>query len=262
MDKHLIRQAILGNNLLWRCAFTDELVILPEYDLTYTFGVDQHFMSSCQRINVPAENVSQVITQVESFYRQRRKPVSFYLDPSTQPADFVQTLVQYGYQEYQAEEEIWWSFDLKNSIPNFPAVSGLKIVECRQRQQFEDHLHAAMAGYQDFKFWASLLSKSFRKSLDGVDVIHYVAYKDNLPVSCSTLGIYLDIAFLINTAVVPAYRRQGIHTQMMLRRLQDAQSLGAKIAFYQTDFDNDASIATGRKVGFSEAFRRRLFTKD
>lgn len=261
-DKSQIRKTILGNNLLWRCTFTDELVVTPEYDLTYTFGVDARFMSSCQRINISEDNLGKEISQIEHFYKSRNKPPSFYLEPSTNPSTLETVLVERGYYELKAEEEVWWNLDLNNRFPDYNSVNGLIVAECRNRSQFEDHLKAAVEGYKDFKFWASLLSKSYRKPLDGVDVYHYVAYLDNIPVSCSTLGIYFDTAYLINTCVIPNYRRRGIHTAMMLKRIDEAKKLGAKIAFYQTDYDNEASIATGKKVGFQEAFRRRIFTKD
>jgi ribosomal protein S18 acetylase RimI-like enzyme len=67
---------------------------------------------------------------------------------------------------------------------------------------------------------------------------------------------------LINTAVIPEARRKGIHTALMMQRLVDAKKFGAKVAFYQTDFDNEASIGTGKKIGFEEGFRRRLFVKE
>lgn len=218
-------------------------------------------MSSAQRLAIPDDHLSQELDLIEDFYRQRHKPATIQLDPATLPHDLEQELVRRGYKEFKKEEEVWWDLDLTQAI-QLPPTKGLEIVECRKREHFEDHLEAAMKGYKDFKFWASLLSKSYRRPGDGINVVHYVGYMDNQPVSCASLGTYFDIALFINVAVVPEYRKKGIHTSLMLRRIKDGLELGAKLAYYQTDFDNLASIATGKKVGFKEAFRRRVYYKD
>lgn len=262
MDDFLIRKAIHGNNLLWRCTFTDEMVSTPFYDLTYTFGVDAKFMSSAQRLSIPTNKLNSELDLIEKFYFQRNKPVSIQIDPATSPSNLETILKERGYKEFQKEEEVWWYYDLIHESPKLDIIRGLEIIECKKREHFEDHLKAAMKGYEDFKFWASLLSKSFRKPIDGINVVHYVGYMDNQPVACASLGTYFEIAFFINVAVIPEYRKRGIHTSMMLRRIKDSLELGAQVAYYQTDFDNLASIATGKKVGFKEAFRRRVLFKD
>lgn len=262
MKKHQIQEAIHGNNLLWRCVFTDELVTSPLYDLTYTFGVDSKFMSSAQRLNLDSETeLKKELEKIEAHYAIRNKPSSIYLDPATEPKNLKQKLIDRGYKEEKSEEEVWWGFNLSKKI-NTKTAPGLKIVECTTRKLFEDHLQAAMKGYKHFKFWASLMSKLFRHSLDGVDVIHYVGYIESEPVACSSLGIYQNYAYLINTAVVPEHRRKGIHTSLMTHRLNVAKQRNCTLAFYQTDFDNEASIGTGKKVGFTEAFRRNLYYLD
>jgi ribosomal protein S18 acetylase RimI-like enzyme len=261
IDEFLIRRAILGNNLLWRCVFTDELVVTPEYDLVYTFGVDAKFMSSAQRINIKPENLENELTKIESFYKTRNKPSVIQLDPVSSPQNLKEILIDRGYSEEKKEEEIWWGIDLNQPYNSYKITNDLVIKACETRELYEDHIKAAMKGYENFKFWASLISKSFRKSVDGVNVFHWVAYLGTEPVACASLGMYFDIAFLINVTVVPEHRKKGIHTSLMTYRLNEARRLGAKYAFYQTDFDNEASIATGRKVGFEEIFRRYIYFK-
>lgn len=262
IDNQTIHTAIHGNNLLWSCAFIDELVITPHYDLTYSSFTSTKFMSSAQKINIPDSAIENKIADVETFYTSKSKPISIYLDPAAQPNNLESILLAKGYQEDKSQEEVWWAINLDKFTTSLLANPDVTIVECTSRELFDDHIIAALRGYTDFQTWADQLSKNFGKTRPEVRIIHYVGYIDKQPVTCSTLGIYQEQGYLINTAVVPEHRKKGIHTTMMLRRIQDCQRFGVKLGFYQTDYDNEASIATGHKVGFTESFRRKLYFKD
>ncbi len=262
LDLSSIRKAIHGNNLLWSCTFFDKLIITPNYELTYSGFTDTKFMSSAQILNIPSQELETEIRNIEKYYTSKSKPVCIYLDPSTTPLIIEKILLDQGYQEDKSQEEVWWGVELNSVGSEIVPNPDLVIKECISKELFDDHLEAALKGYGDFDAWAEQLKKNFGKSKPDVKILHYTGYINDEPVSCSSLGVYDDQAYLINTAVVPEHRKKGIHTSMMLQRIEDSKKLGAKIAFYQTDFDNEASIATGRRVGFAEAFRRKLFYKD
>jgi GNAT superfamily N-acetyltransferase len=259
INSSLGRQAISANNLLWSCTFFDELEIRQFGELTYTKYTSLKFPSSAQNLNI--KNIDEDIKDTQTFYARREKPVSFYLDPFTNPANLSEELVKREFQEDHSEEEIWWGIGL-NQFTNFPQTPGLTINICDTKEKFDDHIKVTLQAYEHFDDWANKLLENFGKNKPGLKVIHYVGYMNNIPVACSTLGIYQKLGILINTAVIPQYRRKGIHTSLMQQRLKDSKQQGAEIAFYQTDYNNEASIATGQKLGFTESFRRKLFYKN
>lgn len=79
--------------------------------------------------------------------------------------------------------------------------------------------------------------------------------------STAASAIYKNVAIFNGAGVIESHRRQGIHTQMMHRRINDATHLGCMLFAYQTSSSNIASIGTGQKVGFEKAFKRTLFCK-
>lgn len=261
MDNSLIRKAIYANSFLWKGTFIYELVVLPEYLLWYTKQLDTLFMSSAQGLS-SFDALKANLSGIEDFFKSKNKPTSIYLDPLTDTPETVEFLTQQGYNEAPDNAEVWWGIDLEEFDPEkIDTTPGLDIKPCLDRKTFDDHLQAALLGYSDFESWAVQLSEHFQNKVDGVEISHFVGYMDGKPAACSTVGHYFDFSILINTAVVPEFRRKGIHTSMMLQRLKEAKARGSKYAFYQTETDNEASIATGRKLGFTERFRRKLFTK-
>lgn len=60
----------------------------------------------------------------------------------------------------------------------------------------------------------------------------YVAFGDNgEPLAWATLYVGVDCAFLGNAETLPAYRNRGIHSALLVRRLNDAHSLGLKTVY-------------------------------
>lgn len=66
-----------------------------------------------------------------------------------------------------------------------------------------------------------------------------------------TLRLRPDEAFLFDDAVVRKHRRKGMHTFMILRRMQLASDRGSARAVTTITDSNAASTASFRKLGFS-----------
>lgn len=260
MNKTLIRKAVFANSLLWKGSFLDELVFTPDFLIWFTENLDTLFMSSAQELTINAE-FEENIKVMEAYLSARGKQTSIYVD-SNSDTTLVSHLLEHGYQEDTESEEVWWVLDLDKFDPSeVKLTEGLSIKKCTDVEIFGDHIQAALLGYGDFEDWAIQLKKNFQKQIDGIEINHYVGYMNDKPASCSTVGHYFDISILINTAVVPEFRRRGIHTSMMATRLIEAKEKGSKYAFYQTEPTNEASISTGQKLGFVEGFRRKLYVK-
>jgi len=62
---------------------------------------------------------------------------------------------------------------------------------------------------------------------------------------------------IVNVAVLPEYRRQGIARKLMLSSMRQIEDLGAKTAILQVDYDNLGAVRLYEDLGF---VRERAFT--
>ncbi|MBN2100786.1 GNAT family N-acetyltransferase [Candidatus Dojkabacteria bacterium] len=259
------RKVIRFNNLLWRCSFYDELLTLPCYEMCFVLNTDAKFMNCAMNFDLDSkEELLNEIPNIEGYFKKRRKPSSIYLSGFDAPEKIENEISTLGYKEIKDEEAIFWGLEygsLKNRDLN---VEGLDIKECRTEDEFAEYLIAASLGYSDFDYtpYASSLSKLFKTHIDGVTQLHFAGYVDDKPVASGSMGICFDTAIWINAAVVPEYRRKGINTRMMLHAITEANKLGADKFYFCTDVDNYGSIGSGKKLGFEEVIRQKMFSKE
>ncbi|MFZ5448900.1 MAG: ribosomal protein S18-alanine N-acetyltransferase [Thermodesulfobacteriota bacterium] len=74
--------------------------------------------------------------------------------------------------------------------------------------------------------------------------------------------VVLDEMHILNLAVHPAYRRQGIARRLLSEGLAQAQALGARIAWLEVRPSNAAARALYESFGFKEVGRRPQYYDD
>jgi ribosomal-protein-alanine N-acetyltransferase len=77
------------------------------------------------------------------------------------------------------------------------------------------------------------------------------------PVAFVCARIAADEAELLNLAVLPLYRRQGIATQLLHAVMTEAARIGARRIFLEVRSSNIAALDLYAKLGFSVSGRRR-----
>lgn len=259
------RKVVRVNNLLWKCTFYDELVTLPCYDLCFVLNTDVRFMNCAMNFELDdIEEFKSELKYIENYFKKRRKKSSIYLTIHDTPEGIQEVLMKKGYKEIPEEEGVFWGVDKESFVDVGIKVDGLKIKECRTKEDFAQYLIAAKEGYNDFDYtpYASSLSKLFNNTIDGVTQLHFVGMIDGKPVASGTIGICFDMAIWINAAVIPEYRKRGINTAMMIKAIKTAQKIGANKFFYNTDADNIGSIMSGKKLGFTEVIRQKMWGKE
>ena len=85
-----------------------------------------------------------------------------------------------------------------------------------------------------------------------------VASIDGAEVGAAALGIAGDTAILFSAAVLPAFRRRGVHSALLLARLALAASRGADNAVVKTTKDSPAEHSTLKHGFVPTNVRRRL----
>ena len=89
----------------------------------------------------------------------------------------------------------------------------------------------------------------------------YCAWIDGQLVGTATLRLDDGLAQLCGAATLPAWRRRGVQTALLQRRLADAADAGCEIALMTTS-PGTKSQENGLKQGFSLLYVRALLVKD
>jgi len=258
------RKVLRVNNLLWRSMFYDQLLTTPYYDLCFSLDKDYKFTNCAVNLQFSGlDAFRKEVPFIEKYFTSMNKPSSIYLSDFDEPRSLGAELEVLGYKRDEEEDGLVWGLEY-DDFNEIKVSENIEIVECRTEEQLGEYLLAAHRGYNSFDYtrFASSVSKLFNTHIDGVTQMHYIAYVDNKPVAAASVGICCEIALFVNTAVVPEYRKQGIHTALMQHRIVESHKLGAKQFFYITDVDNVASIGTGGKFGFEKAFRQYMWYKN
>jgi ribosomal protein S18 acetylase RimI-like enzyme len=91
--------------------------------------------------------------------------------------------------------------------------------------------------------------------------VRYCARVDGQLAAVATLRIDGDVAQLCGAATLPAFRRRGIQTALLARRLQDGAQAGCDLAVVTTQ-PGSKSQQNVAKQGFSLLYSRAILIKD
>jgi len=90
----------------------------------------------------------------------------------------------------------------------------------------------------------------------------YVAELDALVVGFVCFRVAGDEAELLNLAVLPSYRRQGIGARLLEQMFREAATRGAARIFLEVRETNQPAIGLYQRYGFAVSMRRRGYYSD
>ena len=252
---------IRANNALWARLYYDELVERPGYQLTLLRGADAGFYSCAQALT---RADGEVLAEIEAYYRGKGVAPAVYLDPESPPA-LLPALQAAGWREVPQEEERCHVLDLSALHAGPPSRARLKPaaarVEAVRLTGPEDPL---LAAFLDVDAEVNELPPTVRASLtrhlraprvDEAAVHCFVALLDGAVVATRVVGLVGDLALCAEGATLPAHRRGGIYSSLLLEGLHFARAAGARTAFLTASSTAHSNLAVA-KLGFTHAFSR------
>ncbi len=111
-------------------------------------------------------------------------------------------------------------------------------------------------------FFSPWKRETFEAELNNTYSKFYIAKRDGIPAG---FIIYWDIPYeihLINIAVSPAYRREGIGSLLLTQMINYARSSSKQIITLEVRVSNYAAIQFYKKFGFKEAYIREKYYID
>ncbi|MBV8748192.1 MAG: hypothetical protein JO103_00605 [Candidatus Eremiobacteraeota bacterium] len=184
---------------------------------------------------------------VEGFYGARGLPARFELETTT--AEGAAALLQ---ERGYADEGV--RFDVfAGPVATRPIPGGIAVRRTTDRALFADLLtRAAAEQVAD----VALLRRSAQ--LNAAAGVLVVASVDGTDVGVGALGVTGDAAILYSGAVLPQYRRRGVHAALIAGRMNLAAGLGASTAILKTSADSPAARTAARFELAAAGTRRRL----
>jgi ribosomal-protein-alanine N-acetyltransferase len=92
--------------------------------------------------------------------------------------------------------------------------------------------------------------------------IYLAADSGDVLVGYAGAWCYEGEAHIMNLAVAPDFRRQGIGEALLMELLRRTMEAGADLAYLEVRPSNRRAIALYRKLGFTEAGRRARYYRD
>ena len=188
---------------------------------------------------------------VEGFYAVRGLPARFELELETLHRD-EDLFRSRGYRDEPFAAEVY-----AGPVVAIPPGGGIAVHRTTDRAAFCDLLvRAAAEQVHD----VGILHRSAQLNAAAA-VAMVIASLDGDDVGVGALGITGDTAILFSAAVLPAYRRRGVHTALMAARLNLALGLGVATALLKTEAGSPAGQSAAR-FGLAKVGERRRVIRE
>lgn len=186
---------------------------------------------------------------VESFYAGRGSAATFELDAEVLGRD-EDLLRGRGYVEEAARLTV-----LEGPVGNGAPRNGAGAIAVRtttDRHAWADLIAGAFEASGDRRFRRTATTTA------AAAAALVVAEVDGVDAGAAALGISRDTAILYSAAVLPAFRRRGVHAALLEARLELAAARGASHAMLKTVAGSDAERSALRHGFVRTTSRRRL----
>lgn len=177
--------------------------------------------------DLDAEGADRTIAHEIAVFRALGRPFEWKLHAYDTPGDLAQRLARAGFE--RGERETLVAFDLNGAFPASSPPPEVEFVRLDDPAEFGpiEALKAVTFGDVEHARW---LVESLRveKTADPDSISVHVARVDGRPVSAGWLRFpqWRSIASLWGGSTLPAWRRRGVYTELVARRLAEARERG------------------------------------
>ncbi|HEV2641358.1 MAG TPA: GNAT family N-acetyltransferase [Candidatus Elarobacter sp.] len=183
---------------------------------------------------------------VEEFYAARAHPARFELDVAVLARDGA-LLYDRGYAEEDETLAI-----LERPVGTAPPAGSVTVRTTTNRRAWTE---LAVRAFEDRGDDVQLLRRTLQTAAAAAHVL-VVASLDGDDVGTGALGISGETALMWSGAVLPAFRRRGVHQALLAARLALAHERGATAAAFKTTAGSPAEHSAA-KLGFARTGLRR-----
>ena len=231
-------------------AHSPQVEIHDEPDKVWVVTDIPHAYPNCVlRVQFAPDDMDARIEATLTHFRSRRLPMTWYIGPSTQPADLGKHLIAHGLTHI--EDATGMAVGLLALNENLPAPSGLTIEHVSDVETLQKWLHPVTISFEYPDFGANALFDLYARLGFGQRLPWqlYVGFLKGEPVASSRLFLAAGVAGIYAVVTVPEARRQGIGTAMTLAPVCEARSMGYRIGVLRAA---QRELGVYRRLGFEE----------
>lgn len=199
------------------------------------------------------------IERIEAFYRSHAVPPRFDLCPPRRSADLIERLTTAGYAlETHAGFSRRFSIARPYHSLQEKTPGDFTIRPIDDPDELDHFLSIQSTVWPEDGPRTQARLARLRASHGHSSLNRYLAWVDRQPVATAAMGVHRGVAFLFAGAVLKPFRKQGIQTALLHRRMRDASAVGVEfIAALITP--GSASERNLTRAGFQPACDRELW---
>ncbi|HSI86459.1 MAG: GNAT family N-acetyltransferase [Candidatus Methylacidiphilales bacterium] len=211
----------------------------------------------------PAESVRRVV----DFFHQYSMPAKLRIIPDGFTPQQADVLTALGLRHIGFHTILWAPLPILNADertdesgePTIVAadLAEIEIREATTQTDIDAHIDIQLAAYGVPRPEIESLRPLRRLWWNLPHLRFYLACVDGVPAAQAILDCRDDVAYLASGSTMPGFRKRGLHTALILRRLRDAEAAGCRVVFGATDFENVSRLnqmACGLQVAYTAAW--------
>jgi GNAT superfamily N-acetyltransferase len=215
--------------------------------LWFETGIALDAYNGVLQTSLSRETLPAAAQRVLAHFKERRLPFHWLVGPTSEPADLGDLLEVYGIRH--DEDEPGMAVDLLSPAPDIPEVSRLVIEEVLAGNRLRQWAQTTFCGAPPWAIECVFTAHSGLPLGDDSPISLFLGMVDGAPVATVKLFYAAGVAYIGRVVTVPAYRRQGIGTQMTLHAMHTARQAGYRVAVLTA---STMGVNIYRHLGFFE----------
>jgi GNAT superfamily N-acetyltransferase len=211
-----------------------EVIVTPRYQITLMPDFPLPGPNSVSWIRCRAEEIDDVIREARATITPRNLPVSWILDPGTEPSDFASRLAAHGVRaDPHGEEATVMVLPVETPLDR-PVIPGLVIRDALEDlalfKAADDVAAEAFAGipFGENVEPAGTMARRLANDRASGNRRRLLATIDGVPAGSGSITVFAPQGAMINGgAVRPRFRGLGVYRALLAERLEIARREGA-----------------------------------
>ena len=227
----------------------------------YNLGdkVVDYFWNYAGLIESNEKDSGELLNRIISFAQENNRVPAVYIDPTVEPSNFREFLVNRGFK--LSGDEIWMFLNpLSFSLKEKP--QGLQVKRVKTADEMRKFIEVFDLSYEmgeDGKVYGESLFDAFISGIKDVEVFHYLGMIDNSPVSIASVYISHDAAGIYNVGTIPEFRKKGFGAALSRESIAEALKHNVRRLLLQTELESEAE-SLYKNIGFEPAFSGEIWS--
>jgi len=195
------------------------------------------------------------LEHITAFYREKERKPQLDVNPAGSSPQLLQSLLRHGWVPESFHSVLYGS--PLGQLPELPA--SIEVQEVHEEEQFDLYaeVHCVASGMSAVHKHHFINNNIGLLRRPGWRL--FLARKDGNPAAVAAMHSSGGIASLALAATLPEYRRQGLHTALLQRRMYEAGLSGCELITAQAGFAG-TSQNNMERVGLRMAWTRTVWT--